>query len=248
MLGGTTGESATMSDDEQVALVALLVGELGDEGTIVAGAGSNDTRHAIELTERVVEAGAEAVLWVTPYYNKPNRRGIIRHFEEVARAAAGTPVILYNIPGRMRGQHARPTCSPSSRRSTGSRRSSRPTRPSCSRSTGSPCSPATTTSSPRTSTRAAPAASASPRTSSGTEMRRLFDEPDARAEIDASLRDVYATLFLTAEPDLHEGGSEPARARGRGCRLPMVDADEHELAEVKAMLERHGLLQRAATA
>src|SRR4051794_22507894 len=100
VIGGTTGESATLADDELVSLVALMAGELGDEGSIVGGAGSNDTHHAAELSERVVGAGAEAVLSVTPYYNKPNRRGIRRHFEEVARAAGGTPVVLYNIPGR----------------------------------------------------------------------------------------------------------------------------------------------------
>src|SRR5215217_2888937 len=100
VIGGTTGESATLSDDELAGLVAVMVGELGDDGSIVGGAGSNDTHHAVELTERVVAAGAQAVLSVTPYYNKPNRRGIRRHFEEVARAAGGTPVVLYNIPGR----------------------------------------------------------------------------------------------------------------------------------------------------
>src|SRR5919199_557546 len=97
---GTTGESATLEDSEQVSLIATMVRELGDEGAIVAGAGSNDTRHAVHLTERAVEAGAHAVLSVTPYYNKPSARGIRRHFEEVARAAGGTPVVLYNIPGR----------------------------------------------------------------------------------------------------------------------------------------------------
>ena len=96
VVAGTTGEAATLTDDEQVRLVELVVSEAGDDGAIVAGAGSNDTRHAIRLTQRVIEAGAEAVLSVTPYYNKPNRRGIVRHFEEVARAAAGTPVVLYN--------------------------------------------------------------------------------------------------------------------------------------------------------
>src|SRR5215208_2709920 len=100
VVAGTTGEAATLTDDEQVALVELIVQECGADGAIVAGAGSNDTRHAIELTQRVVEAGAEAVLSVTPYYNKPNRRGIFAHFTEVARAAGDTPVILYNIPGR----------------------------------------------------------------------------------------------------------------------------------------------------
>src|SRR3954470_10429604 len=97
---GTTGEAATLTDAEHIGVVRLMASELGSEGLIVAGAGSNDTRHAIELTEQAVEAGVDAVLSVTPYYNKPNRRGIRRHFEEVARAAGGTPVILYNIPGR----------------------------------------------------------------------------------------------------------------------------------------------------
>src|SRR5215208_4115946 len=100
VVAGTTGEAATLTDDEQVRLVELIATEVGADGTIVAGAGSNDTRHAAELTQRVIAAGAQAVLSVTPYYNKPNRRGIVRHFTEVARAAEGTPVLLYNIPSR----------------------------------------------------------------------------------------------------------------------------------------------------
>ena len=74
---GTTGEAATLSDEEHLALVALIASELGDEAPIVAGTGSNDTRHAVHLTEQAVEAGVDAVLSVTPYYNKPNRRGLI---------------------------------------------------------------------------------------------------------------------------------------------------------------------------
>src|SRR5918998_2445252 len=97
---GTTGESPTLSDAEQVALVTLMVQELGSEGKILAGAGSNDTRHAVHLTERMAAAGALALLSVTGYYNRPNRRGIVRHYEEVARAAGGTPIIVYNIPSR----------------------------------------------------------------------------------------------------------------------------------------------------
>ena len=73
--------------------------ERPDGVTIVAGAGSNDTRHAVHLTERASELGVDGVLSVTPYYNRPNRRGIIAHFSEVGRASA-VPVILYNIPAR----------------------------------------------------------------------------------------------------------------------------------------------------
>ncbi len=106
VVAGTTGEAATLTDDEQVALVELIVQECGADGTIVAGAGSNDTRHAIELTQRVVEAGAEAVLSVTPYYNKPNRRGIFAHFSEVARAAVDRRGVVHAELAQQEGQAA----------------------------------------------------------------------------------------------------------------------------------------------
>jgi 4-hydroxy-tetrahydrodipicolinate synthase len=98
---GTTGESPTLTDDEMVSLVTLMVDELGDEALIAAGAGSNATHHACHLVERMAQAGAQALLSVTGYYNRPNRRGIVRHYEEVARAAGGTRVIVYNIPSRV---------------------------------------------------------------------------------------------------------------------------------------------------
>src|SRR5437588_12853425 len=96
---GSTGEAATLSDEGHLRLVGLAVRELGGRASVVAGAGSNDTRHAVHLTERATELGADAILSVTPYYNKPNRRGIVRHFQEVARAT-DRPVLLYNIPQR----------------------------------------------------------------------------------------------------------------------------------------------------
>src|SRR6266513_3961971 len=95
----TTGEAPTLTDEEQLRVIELAVQETGDRATVVAGTGSNETRHAVHLTERATELGADATLSVTPYYNKPNRRGIVRHFEEVARAT-DKPVLLYNIPSR----------------------------------------------------------------------------------------------------------------------------------------------------
>src|ERR1700736_5047237 len=96
---GTTGEAATLTDEEHLRVIELAVGEMRGRCTIVAGVGSNDTRHAIHLTERATELGADAMLSVTPYYNRPNRRGIVRHFEEVAKAT-DRPIVLYNIPSR----------------------------------------------------------------------------------------------------------------------------------------------------
>src|SRR3954454_2702154 len=100
VVAGSTGEAATLDDDEHVALVELAARERPHpDFTIVAGAGSNDTRHAIHLTERVTQAGADAVLSVTPYYVKPTPRGLIAHYTAIARAT-DKPVLLYNIPGR----------------------------------------------------------------------------------------------------------------------------------------------------
>ncbi len=96
---GTTGESATLSVDEHLGLIELAVAERPAGTTIIAGAGSNDTRHAVLMTERSTELGADAILSVTPYYNRPNRRGIIAHYGEVSKAT-DKPIVLYNIPSR----------------------------------------------------------------------------------------------------------------------------------------------------
>jgi 4-hydroxy-tetrahydrodipicolinate synthase len=97
---GTTGEASTLDDEEHLGMIRLAVEEMRGTGTtIVAGVGSNDTRHAVHLTERATEIGPDALLHVNPYYNRPSRRGIVRHFEEVTRAT-DLPIVLYNIPQR----------------------------------------------------------------------------------------------------------------------------------------------------
>jgi 4-hydroxy-tetrahydrodipicolinate synthase len=100
VVAGTTGESPTLADDEKLELLRVVKDEVGDRAAIVCGTGSNDTRHSVELTRSACRIGTDAVLVVTPYYNKPNRAGLRAHFEAVARAADETPVILYNIPSR----------------------------------------------------------------------------------------------------------------------------------------------------
>jgi 4-hydroxy-tetrahydrodipicolinate synthase len=99
VVAGTTGESPTLSDAEKLELLGSVREEVGREATVIAGTGSNDTRHTVELTKAAAQAGADAALVVTPYYNKPNRAGIRAHIEAVA--AVGLPVILYNIPSRV---------------------------------------------------------------------------------------------------------------------------------------------------
>jgi 4-hydroxy-tetrahydrodipicolinate synthase len=100
VVAGTTGESPTLSDEEKLRLLEAVLDEVGDEATIVCGTGSNDTRHSVHLTREACRVGADAVLVVTPYYNKPNRAGLRAHFSAVAEAAGETPMALYNIPSR----------------------------------------------------------------------------------------------------------------------------------------------------
>jgi len=100
VVAGTTGEAATLDDEEHLGLIGLAARERPHpDFTIVAGVGSNDTRHAVALTAAACELGADALLSVNPYYNRPNRRGILAHYTEVSRAA-DRPIVLYNIPQR----------------------------------------------------------------------------------------------------------------------------------------------------
>ncbi|QKW09531.1 4-hydroxy-tetrahydrodipicolinate synthase [Streptomyces sp. NA04227] len=99
IINGTTGESPTTSNAEKSELVRAVVEAVGDRAHIVAGVGTNDTRHSIELAKDAEQAGAHGLLTVTPYYNKPPQEGLLRHFTAVADATA-LPVMLYDIPGR----------------------------------------------------------------------------------------------------------------------------------------------------
>ncbi len=99
VVAGSSGEAATLDDSEQVALLETVRAEVGDDVLLICGSGTNDTRHSVNLTRAVDRAGADAMLVVTPYYNKPNPAGMRAHVEAVA-AATEKPIVLYNIPSR----------------------------------------------------------------------------------------------------------------------------------------------------
>jgi 4-hydroxy-tetrahydrodipicolinate synthase len=242
---GTTGEAATMDDDEQVGLVELAVREMGDRMTIVAGAGSNDTRHAVHLTERCTEAGVDAILSVTPYYNKPNRRGIVRHFEEVARAT-DRPILVYNIPGRT-AVNMPPDLLAELAQIEHVEGVKQANDDELGPIDGLAIYAGNDGTLARTLDMGEPGGICVASHVVGDEMRRMVDEPENRAEIDASLRDVYDTLFLTSSPTCTKAALNMMGIRVGGLRLPMVEASEEEAAAVRAMLERHGLLEVAAT-
>ncbi|MET8543082.1 4-hydroxy-tetrahydrodipicolinate synthase [Kitasatospora sp. NPDC004799] len=99
VVNGTTGESPTTSDAEKAQLVRAVAEAVGDRAHVVAGVGTNDTHHSVELARQAEAAGAHGLLVVTPYYNKPPQEGLYRHFTQVADAT-GLPVMAYDIPGR----------------------------------------------------------------------------------------------------------------------------------------------------
>lgn len=99
VLSGTTGESPSLSDEEKIKLFKRSKAYVGDRCTIIAGTGSNSTAHAVELSQAAEEAGADALLVVSPYYNKGNPEGLFAHFMSIAHAVK-IPIILYNVPSR----------------------------------------------------------------------------------------------------------------------------------------------------
>jgi 4-hydroxy-tetrahydrodipicolinate synthase len=237
---GTTGEASTLSDDEHMGVVELAVRERPAGVTIIAGAGSNDTRHAVELTERANELGVDAVLSVTPYYNRPNRRGIIAHFEAVA-GASEVPVVLYNIPSRTGtdmpndllerlGQIDRVDYVKQSNAAN------------LAPVEGVRIYAGDDTLFARTLDMGEPGGILVASHIVGPQLHRMVDEPENRAAIDEELQDVYSTLFLTSSPTCTKAALELLGHRVGGLRLPMVAADESEREAVRAMLERHRLL------
>src|SRR6266567_8565993 len=100
VVSGTTGESPTLSDEEKLALFTAAVETVGDRAIVIAGTGTYDTAHSAHLTEQAAKVGVDGMLVVTPYYNKPPQRAIVRHFEQIA-AATDLPVVAYNVPSRV---------------------------------------------------------------------------------------------------------------------------------------------------
>jgi 4-hydroxy-tetrahydrodipicolinate synthase len=241
VLAGTTGENATLTDEEAVRLWELGVAEGGDR-LIVAGTGSNDTRHAVELTERATEAGVDAVLVVAPYYNKPNRRGLIEHYKAVAAATDG-PVILYNIPSRtvidMPNDLLRELGEiPNVVAVKQARYEDLEPIEGLALLAGNDDMLADvldmggvggiTVSSHLV----------------GPEMHRMIDQPDSRREIHESLSDLFKAVFVTSSPIGIKAALELAGRPVGGLRLPLVEASEDERAVIREALERHGLLAR----
>jgi 4-hydroxy-tetrahydrodipicolinate synthase len=208
--------------------------------TIVAGTGTNDTRQAVRLTEAASELGVDATLSVTPYYNKPSRLGLKRHYEAVARAT-DKPVLLYNIPGRT-ATNMPPDLLAELAQIEGITGVKQANPDELGPIEGLDLYAGDDKTFARTLDMGGAGGILVASHIVGNEMRRMVDEPERRAEIDASLRDVYETLFLTSNPTCTKAALNLLGHEVGGLRLPLVEATEKELADVRAMLVRHGLL------
>ncbi len=243
VVAGTTGEASTMTDAEQLGLIELAVAERPPGKTIVAGTGTNDTRQAVHLTERATELGVDATLSVTPYYNKPSRLGLTRHYEAVA-AATDKPVLLYNIPGRT-ATNMPPDLLAELAQIPGIVGVKQANADELQLIDGLDVYAGDDATFARTLDMGGAGGILVASHIVGNDMRRMVDEPEHRAEIDASLRDVYSTLFLTASPTCTKAALNLLGHNVGGLRLPLVEATPDETEAVRAMLERHGLLTSA---
>jgi len=238
---GTTGEAATLTDEEHLRVIELAVQTLRGRGTVVAGVGSNDTRHAVELTERATALGADAMLHVTPYYNRPNRRGIVAHFEACA-SATDKPIILYNIPSRTGVDMPNELLAELAERIENVVAVKQANNDNLAPIEGLQLYAGNDDVLCETLELGGVGGICVASHVIGEEMRRMVDEPERRREIDAGLRDVYEALSVTTNPIGVKAALNLLGHRVGGLRLPMVEADEHETAVIRAALERHGLL------
>lgn len=243
---GTTGEAATMSDAEQLRMIELIIDEMRSsfpDATVIAGAGSNDTRHAVALTERITELRPDALLSVNPYYNRPTHRGIIRHYEEIDRAT-DLPILLYNIPQRTGSDLPNELIARLGQLEhiVGVKQANHAN---LAKIDGIAIYAGNDDMLAEVLDMGEPGGVLTGTHVFGREYRRLVDEPEHRREINESLRDVFqdmgiAPLACTNKAALNLLGFEVGEPR-----LPYVPLDEQETPVIRALLERHGLLQPA---
>ena len=239
VLAGTTGEGATLTDAEKCRLWEIGVAESGGS-PVIAGTGSNDTAHSVELTERATEIGVDGVLVVTPYYNKPNRRGIVEHFRAVA-GATDRPVVVYNIPSRcvvdIPNDLLRELAAiPNIRAVKQARYEDLAPIEGLDLLAGNDDVLARTLDAGGTGGILVASHLV------GEQMRRMIDEPESRAEIHDSLAPLFEALAVTTNPIPVKTAMSLLGHEVGGFRLPMVAASDAEESAVREALEQQGLL------
>jgi len=238
---GTTGEAATLSTDEHLGLIELAVANRPDGSSIIAGAGSNDTRHATEMTERSTALGVDAILSVTPYYNRPNRRGIVAHYKEVAKAT-DKPIILYNIPSRT-GTNIPNEFLAELAQLDRIEFVKQANPDDVAQVDGLGLYAGNDDMLAEVLDLGGLGGILVASHVVGPQMRQMVDQPELRAEIDASLTEVYEALGVTTNPIPVKAALALLGLPSGPLRLPLVEASPEEIAVVETALTNLGLLE-----
>jgi 4-hydroxy-tetrahydrodipicolinate synthase len=250
VVAGTTGESPTLSDAEKLELLRAVQEEVGGDATVICGTGSNDTAHSVELTHAATEAGADAVLVVAPYYNKPNRAGLKAHFRAVARAT-DRPVVLYNIPSR-----TAVNMDPGLLAEIGAQNENVVAVKQANNDELGPIEGLELLAGNdnvfcRTLELGGAGGILVSSHLVGPEMRELYEaatsgDLERAREIDAQLQPIYKATTVTSNPIPVKAALELLGVVSGRVRLPLVEADAEQRAAIREALERHGLLAAPA--
>jgi 4-hydroxy-tetrahydrodipicolinate synthase len=241
---GTTGEGATLDDDEHLRFIEFVTGEVRaafPDKTVIAGVGSNDTRHAIKLTDKATAMRPDALLSVNPYYNRPNRRGIVRHFQEV-NSATDLPILLYNIPQRTGADMSNDLLAELGQMSNivGVKQANADN---VAHIDGLQLYAGNDDLLAPVLDMGEAGGILTGSHVFGREMKRMADEPENRAAIDASLSDVYRDMAVAPAACTNKAALGLIGIDVGGPRLPYVPLDHHETEIIRALLERHGMLE-----
>jgi 4-hydroxy-tetrahydrodipicolinate synthase len=246
VVAGTTGEAPTLSDDEKIELLEAVLEAVGDSATVIAGTGSNDTRHSVELTGRACEAGAHAVLTVTPYYNKPSPAGLRAHFAAVSEAAGETPVVLYNIPSRSVVNIAPDLLAELAAENANVVAVKQANNSDLGPIEGLDVLAGNDEIFARTLAFGGPGGILVASHVVGPQMRELYEaaaagDHDRAEEIDTGLKPVYAAMALTTNPTPVKTALELAGVIDASFRLPIVAATDDERARIRSALQAAGV-------
>jgi 4-hydroxy-tetrahydrodipicolinate synthase len=243
---GTTGEAATLDDDEHLGFIELIVTEARrnlDRFTVIAGVGSNDTRHAVKLTERATALRPDGLLSVNPYYNRPSRRGIIRHYELI-NAVTDLPILLYNIPQRTGSDLPNEFIAELGELEhiVGVKQANAEH---LAKIDGMKIYAGNDDMLADVLELGESGGILTGSHVFGEYFRRMADEPERRREIHDSLHDAYRDLAIAPAACTSKAALNLIGVEVGVPRLPYVELDEPELQVIHALLERHGLLQAA---
>jgi 4-hydroxy-tetrahydrodipicolinate synthase len=253
VVAGTTGESPTLSDDEKLELFKAILDEVGDRATVIAGTGTNDTRHTVGLTRGACRLGVHGLIVVTPYYNKPNQAGLRAHFEAVSEAAGATPIVLYNIPSRCVINMAPEFMAELARDLENVVAVKQANNDELGPIEGLDVLAGNDEIFLRTLEVGGTGGILVASHLVGAEMRAMYEAfqagDSARAhEIDGELKPIYEALTVTSNPIPVKAALEMLGVVDGRARLPIVPASQEERSVVRTALERQGLLVAGGTA